>query len=139
MRVEHFFIGLVIFLTVMTMGFLIYSEMIINYGIDGDESVLTVKLRNLTQAQQIEQSLRQDVQLQEASEDDTESSFYKSQIPATLNVFQTAELAGETLEETARKTRLVPPFLIDNLLLILGIMAAVFALYMFFRFKPPND
>lgn len=136
MRLEHILIAGVIFFSVMTLSYSFLSAMITDYGVDANSSIITEKLRNISESQRVKEELRSDTQLSAVSDEDTESSLYKQGVPGMLNMFQSIEVSGAALEEVNSQANIISPFMIQTLIIILTILAASFVLYMIWRFQP---
>lgn len=129
--------GLVLFI-----GFGLLGNNLINYNTEIDSDLYADMgefTKDLNDTLEATGETREASEFGEVSDEDTDVSLYKREIPVTLDVFQGARLASATIQKAVIKTGLVSPMVVASFIAILTVMVIAFALYMFMRFKPPQD
>ena len=137
MRIEHVLIGVAIFLLVFTLGNNLYVNQIDSYDTEDNTDKWDGVTRNLSVDDRIV-SLRENTEQQEISTDDTESSMFKSNVPAIRDITNAIPLVTKTLNNINKETGLIPEFIGNALVWIISILGLVFVIYMIARFKPQD-
>jgi len=136
MRIEHIFIGIAVFIMVFALGLNLYNDQISKYSLT-DNSDKFVKIVNESLDGTVIR-LQKSTQDQTISTEDTESSAYKSNVPAVREIDTGVPKIINIITNYNTETGLIPMFIIDSFIWIIWILAMVFILYMFMRFKPQN-
>lgn len=141
MRIEHLIYGLILFAFVMVTGVSLYAEVISNYDLDESEDALRRIGGNetLEGMKGISSDLNQDVIGKDVATDSDDSNFLSGIIPAITNIFTSVVFATKAISNIARETGIINSNLSGVLVSLLLTTIAVFAIYMFWRFKPSKD
>lgn len=140
MRLEHFLIGLTIFGLIILVGANSLLDINNNYELNGNPEIFSDELKETTNITYNEmEDLRDKTQLGEITDDTAEGSLYKDAYPSALKIWDGQQIVGKTLGKLQQETGFFPTWLTDPFVIILGILAGTFVLYMLIRYKPQRD
>lgn len=138
MRIEQLLIALVIFGLVITTGFYVFQEQIVEYNLSADNSKLS-GLRsqmNPTKDEDIEQNIREKVTGNLDPDEPTEDAMFKGGFTSirdiTKGTVRTANITNYVVQESG----IFPGYVGTGFKIIISILATAFLIYMVLRFMP---
>jgi hypothetical protein len=136
MRLEEIAIAGIIFGLFISLGFLLYSEQITNYGLPTDGIVMG---RNyLNDSKTLTDNTNEIIEGSEVSTDNSDSAVAKAAIPGAKDITEYKNDMGKNIEYITQVFNL-PTEIKVALIMILGVLTTAFIIYMFRGFKPQKD
>lgn len=138
MKLENVFMAFAIFGIVMFAGYFLFVEHYINYNASADETIFAGLNETKDQAISDINSL-EDSSDPEIGDEDTDIALYKSTLSGVKSSKSIKGRISDTLMTAIKNTgNIVPSWLINSLIGLLGITITAFIVYMAFRFKPAD-
>jgi len=139
MKFEQLFIGFIVFGLVLFVGYGLYYQSYLSYEMDTDLSIFGDLNTTLNESVDVTRELEADSQNLEVGEEGTEGRLYLADVGLVKKASLIKTNVGNAFAAIQRSTGgIIPVWIWNTLLAMIGALLLAFLIYMIMRFKPQD-
>lgn len=134
MRIDHFIIGMLVFLLVVSSSLMVYDELSETYGVTQESAALENLSTSMNTLLGTNQEIDGTLKGGEIDDSNTEQSLYAGGFKALLNLPKYTKVFGTILSQIRKELR-IPPIFELAIIAILAVLITWTLIYFVFRFQ----